>query len=88
MIDIHLGLRNPYSERWHSLFSRTYALPIQHKHLEINLERNSDIIVLNLRITHRQSHAGIFLNLAILGYSVLFNMYDDRHWDYENNCWS
>jgi hypothetical protein len=38
--------------------------------------------------TVRQSHAGLNLELALLGYSVAFQIYDNRHWDYDRHAYT
>jgi hypothetical protein len=35
----------------------------------------------------RQDHAGSGLEIELLGWSIDYRFYDDRHWDYKNNCW-
>jgi hypothetical protein len=37
--------------------------------------------------TVRQSHAGLELEAGVFGYCIQFTFYDNRHWDYENNCY-
>lgn len=32
-------------------------------------------------------HAGLFVDFTILGLCMIVNLYDKRHWDYENNSW-
>lgn len=34
-----------------------------------------------------EDHAGLYLEFGLLGYSIMFSVYDSRHWDYENNTW-
>lgn len=31
--------------------------------------------------------AGFHISLMLLWFFFDFNLYDTRHWDYENNCW-
>jgi hypothetical protein len=35
------------------------------------------------RLSGRQSHAGLAIEMGLLGYSFLFNFYDNRHWNYD-----
>ena len=35
------------------------------------------------RLSTRQSHGGLYFDLGLLGYSVSFNFYDNRHWNYQ-----
>lgn len=32
-------------------------------------------------------HAGPHLDLTLFGFFLHMNLYDIRHWDYENDCW-
>lgn len=34
-----------------------------------------------------RDHAGLTLILGLVGYEIEFNLIDNRHWDYGNNCW-
>lgn len=35
----------------------------------------------------KQDHAGPFLHVALLGFEVILNLYDVRHWYEEENRW-
>lgn len=35
----------------------------------------------------KQSHAGPYFDLTILGLTLIVNYYDRRHWDYDLNRW-
>lgn len=35
----------------------------------------------------KQNHAGFEFDLTILFLNVCFQIYDNRHWDDENDCW-
>lgn len=32
-------------------------------------------------------HAGFYFNINVLGLFFEFNIYDIRHWDFDNECW-
>jgi hypothetical protein len=34
-----------------------------------------------------QDHGGIRFDIELFGYFLNLNLYDKRHWDYENHCW-
>ena len=42
----------------------------------------------NVRWTHCQDHAGVEIEVGILGYGISFRMYDTRHWDWEQNAYT
>jgi len=46
------------------------------------------IFTINFYLTRKTDHAGIGLELCLLGISFTSSIYDIRHWDYEKNCWS
>jgi hypothetical protein len=83
MISFSFNLINPWSRRWQNVWCRTYKLPIKNKFIELELIKDTTILCFMFRLTTRQSHGGLYFDLGILGYSFVFNFYDNRHWDYE-----
>lgn len=88
MITLNFNVRNPWSDRWKCIKSWAGTTPFRHKFWEVQIDKTSDIIGFDLRLTTRQDHAGLFLCLAFLGYEIIITLYDHRHWDTENNRWS
>lgn len=84
MITFHLNLRNPWSDRWRILFTRDYKLA-EFKALELQVNATTDVIGMEFRLTTHQSHAGVFLAVGLLGYEIIVNFYDTRHWDRETD---
>ncbi len=93
MFHIHFSIKNYFKNK--SKSQKDYVLYNKHlfgnKYLEIQLShwgQISDIfsVTLNTAITG-EDHAGIRFHLDILGYGFIFNIYDNRHWDYENHTW-
>jgi len=39
------------------------------------------------RWNRHTDHAGFNLNIEIFGLYFIFQIYDNRHWNYEYNCW-
>ena len=37
--------------------------------------------------TRCQDHAGLTLEVEVLGFYILFNVYDTRHWNTNDNRW-
>ena len=87
MLSLHFNVSNPWSNRFKSMGSWFGNAPVKHKSWEIELNKNNDVIGMTLRITTRQSHAGIFLAVSLFGFEAVFNYYDNRHWVDEKNCW-
>ena len=88
MLSLHLNISNPWARDdfvnlWHADGSIT-----KHKHWEFETYRHShDVAKLNIAITARRDHAGLHIDIGLLGYSACFDIYDGRHWDSTNNCW-
>jgi len=83
MINLDFDLSNPWSKRWENVWSKAYPTPHPSKYIEIERFKDNTIVSFTLRITTRQSHAGVMIGLGLLGHSVLFNFYDIRHWNTE-----
>jgi hypothetical protein len=85
MIAFSFDLINPWGKRWKNVWSKTYNTPFEHKFLELEVLKDTSILSFSFRLTTRQSHGGLFMELGVLGYSFTFNFYDNRHWSYEYN---
>lgn len=86
MIHINFSLRNPFSNVFKSkilLNTRVF----EHKFIEVEYIRDTDIIGLWFDLTMRQSHAGIRFGLSLLSFGIYFTFEDVRHWNRNNNCW-
>jgi hypothetical protein len=87
MIYFGFNITNPWCKRWANTWNRVYATPIKHKCIELEMFKDSTILSFSFRLTTRQDHAGLMMDLGILGYSFLFNFYDNRHWNTEEGRW-
>lgn len=87
MINLSFNIRNPFSSRWRCLYTKAGETPFKNKFWEVQADETSDILGLEFRFTTRQDHAGVFLSLALFGYDVIFNFYDNRHWNDEEGRW-
>jgi uncharacterized protein YycO len=83
MIDIKFSIVNPASDRFESIKCWFGNTPFKHKHWEIQVMKDNDIIAVDFRVTTRQDHAGVDLWLGLVGYAVNFKFYDNRHWNHE-----
>ena len=86
MIYLSAGLSNPWGKPFANLWNRT-GLITNHKAWEVELLQTRTLIGFEFGYTRRQSHAGLTVELALLGYSVSFMIYDTRHWNYETGSW-
>jgi hypothetical protein len=58
----------------------------EHKYWEIEHYFNKDsLFLLELAYRSKCDHGGIEFNCALLGYTVSFHVYDNRHWNPEQN---
>ena len=87
MINFNFTLRNPWSDRFTSLWCRMFKTPFRSKFIELETFRDSTFFTINFNWTVRQSHAGLDFELGVLGFCFHSNFYDSRHWDYENKKW-
>ena len=87
MIDFSFGICHPFNVEFKNYWSKTWSTPFKHKSIELELHTTSEIVGFNFLWTIRRDHAGVNIQLALIGYNLHFNFYDSRHWDYDNNRW-
>lgn len=89
MINLQLSITNPwYTENFQNLFCRSGKIT-EHKAWEFEICRYSyDIAKIYFQWSVKSDHAGPSLELCLFGYGVEVKIYDTRHWDYDNNCWT
>ena len=87
MINFHFKLDNPYSDRWGFLWSK-HKIIFKHKAWELSAYHTNTIVELYFHYRIRCDHAGVKFMFSLFGYSIEFNLYDTRHWDYEKNTWA
>ena len=86
MIHISFGLSNPWGQPFDNLWNRSGVIT-NHKAWEVELLQTRTLIGFEFSYTRRQSHAGLTVELALLGYSASFMIYDTRHWNPETGAW-
>lgn len=87
MIHISLGLSNPWGTPFDNLWNSSGRLTTN-KSWELELLKGRQLIGFEFGYTMRQSHAGLTLELALSGYSIAFQIYDNRHWDQKLNAYT
>lgn len=89
MLKFNCVLHNLWAkENFDSLWNKSGSFT-KNKHWEIELTKYSNYF-LGIRLDacwRGRDHAGFSVELMLLGYCFHVNIYDSRHWDYENNCW-
>ena len=83
MISFNFNIRNPWSNRFESFWSRIWKTPFNNKYVELELSRDFTLVSFRFNWTIRQSHAGLDMELGLFGYCVQINFYDNRHWNIE-----
>ena len=87
MITFSLNISNPWSDRWSNIYCTGGKTIFANKSWELQIDKTSDILGFDMRYTRRQDHAGLFLSASLLGFELIINLFDVRHWDYEKNDW-
>jgi hypothetical protein len=87
MIYFGFNITNPWCGSFKNLWNRVYNTPFKNKFLELEITKDTSIISFSFRLATRQSHAGLMMDLGLLGYTFSFNFYDSRHWNYTEGRW-
>jgi hypothetical protein len=71
------------------LFHPKYFPLLKNKYFEFQADKmqNSDYFRLSLRWTRKTHHAGPGFHFEFLGFCLFLNIYDNRHWNYEEEKW-
>jgi hypothetical protein len=86
MISLQFLLKNPFNETFKNICSKAGSIT-KNKHWEFECYRSNAIIAFCLDVRTRCDHAGIRVELSLLGYTIGGNIYDSRHWNYETSKW-
>jgi hypothetical protein len=90
MINFWLAVRNPFKCADFRNFGCRGGQITQHKRWEVQFSHyayNCAEIKLDFN-WQGQDHAGPWITLNILGYTLDARIHDIRHWDDVDNCWS
>ena len=86
-ISINLELPNFLKHYWHNLGGVGIYLT-KHKFLELQLILSNKLKTgFDFTKSIHCDHAGIEMEIYILGFEFSFRIYDNRHWDHEKNKW-
>ncbi len=72
------------------LFHRKYFPLFLNKYLEIQISKFKNdwsYFDFNCKWTRKTHHAGLKFNIEILSYFLAIEIYDNRHWNYEEEQW-
>ena len=87
MINFNFGISYPWSTRWQHVLFRDINTIFENKSIELEVIKTNEIISAGFRWSIRESHAGVSVNFALLGFRFGFTFYDHRHWDHDKNIW-
>lgn len=88
MIYFNVNIRNPkWWNRFENMHCRMGETFIKHKYWEFEILKNDNLFRIEFEITTMQDHAGVNLELGLLGYELHFTIYDNRHWNAEEGRW-
>lgn len=92
MISFRLELYNPFARSRlvnSDVYSETMRVS-KHKHVELQFNRTDwthpFMIDVDTQFTG-QDHAGFMFAVQLLCFYFHVQLYDERHWDYDNGCW-
>ena len=79
---------NPWAkENFTRIFSK-HGLINDHKVWEVEAYKYSPVLFeFGTELTTKRHHAGLQIDLTLFGYTISFQIYDNRHWDIEINDW-
>ena len=86
MINLRFKLSNPFSDRWANIYNIGGYLT-ENKSWELQIMKTNAIVDVSINFTMHSDHAGLTVELGLLGFSGHLTIHDNRHWDYENKRW-
>ena len=88
IVNFHIAISNPWSkDRFKNLGSVSKQIT-KNKSWELqHTFYDGTIFDSTFKLTTKEDHAGLELVFGILTYGIHFRIYDNRHWNYENNKW-
>ena len=69
------------------IFSRHGKIPFTKWDIEFVLAKKRELILIKFYWYIMEGHSAFENWFSLFGYSVELNIYDSRHYDYENHCW-
>lgn len=87
MIYFNVNIRNPW---WWDRFESIkcwFSEPKNNKCWEVEVMKCEELFRIEFQYTIRQDHAGLSLELGLLGYKIDIRRYDIRHWNPTEGRW-
>lgn len=89
MLRLELVLHNFWAkEKFKNHWNKSGSIT-KHKHWEVEfIQYKKDFLGVRLDTCWRgRDHAGLSVELILLGYTLSAKIYDSRHWNYFTNSW-
>lgn len=85
---IHFIIKIPFKRNdLKNMYYKEVSLS-KNKFFSMEILKDTDYLVnISLEWTTTGDHAGLDINLGLLGYEVYLSIRDKRHWDYEKETW-
>lgn len=88
MIYFNFNIRRPgWWNRFANIKNWHGSTPVKHKYWEVQIIKNDNLFRVEFGWTVKEDHAGVNLELGLLGYEIHATVYDSRHWNAEENRW-
>ncbi len=88
MIYFNINLRKPsWWDRFENIKSWHGPAVLKNKYWEVQVCKTPDLLRIEVEFTIKQDHAGLNVELGLLGYQISLTVYDCRHWDDETNTY-
>ena len=87
MIDFSFNIDHPYEVEFKNFWCKYWGTPFKNKFVELEVHNTQTLIGCNFLWTTRRDHAGVDIQLSLLGFCVHFNFYDNRHWNHKEGRW-
>ena len=88
MIYFNVNIRHPnWWKRFKNIKVWNGKTPFKNKFWEIQILKNDNLLRFEFEFTVQQDHAGLGLELGLMGYEICLSFYDNRHWNCETNDW-
>ena len=88
MIYFNFNIRRPgWWNRFASIKHWHGSTPVEHKYWEVQIIKNDNLFRIEFGWTVKEDHAGVNLELGLLGYEIHATIYDNRHWNTDENRW-
>ena len=86
MIYLNVNIRSPWFDQFENIWNNAGSIT-KYKWWDVELLKTENLLRFEFQFTVMQDHAGVQLELGLLGYEFHIGIHDSRHWDYENKCW-